>query len=85
VTVFLRPEIGEDGSLILRSPTASFGSDGAYLIVAEPDRTTGWAKRIPLVEEFVVSADEDGALRTDHALALWKIPALQLRYRITTI
>jgi hypothetical protein len=85
VTVFLRPEVGEYGSLILRSSTVSFRSDGAYLIVAEPDRATGWAKRIPLAEEFVVSADEGGALRTDHALALWKIPVLQLRYRITTI
>jgi hypothetical protein len=83
VTVFLRPEVRADGALTLTSPIATFGSDGAYLVVAQPDRVSGWAKRIPLAEEFVISVDETGALRTDHALALWRIPVLQLRYRIT--
>ncbi len=85
VTVFLRPEVRGDGALVLRSPIGSFGSDGAYLIVSQSNRTSGWAKRIPLDEEFVVSVDDEGSLWTDHALALWKISALQLRYRITRI
>jgi hypothetical protein len=45
----------------------------------------GWARRIPLAEEFVVFVDDAGSLRTHHGLSLWKIPALQLRYRIEAI
>lgn len=82
VTVFLRPEVRGDGALVLRSPIGPFGTDGAYLTVSQSDRASGWARRVPLAEEFVVSVDTEGTLRTDHALALGRMSALQLRYRI---
>jgi len=85
VTVFLRPDVREDGALLLKSPVGSYGTDGAFLVVAQPDRATGWVRRVPLGEEFVVYVDDSGALRTDHVLSLWKVPVLQLSYRMVNL
>jgi hypothetical protein len=82
VTVFLRPEVRSDGALMLTSPLGAFGDDGAYLIVARPDGRSGWVRRVPLAERFVVWLDEEGVLRTDHALNLWQVPAIRLHYRL---
>jgi hypothetical protein len=82
VTVYLQPEVGADGSLLLTSPLGGFGDDGAYLIVARPDRRSGWVRRIPLAERFVVGVDDEGVLRTDHSLNLWQIPVIRLHYRL---
>lgn len=38
---------------------------------------------VPLAEQFRVYVDDEGTLRTDHALSLWSIPVLQLHYRLT--
>ena len=69
VAVFLRPGVRDDGALTLTSPLGSFGDDGAYLIVARAER-------------FVVWVDEEGTLRTDHALSLWQVPVLRFHYRL---
>ena len=82
VTVLLRPEVRSDGALILSSPVGSFGSDGAYLVVARPDRKSGWARRVPLAERFVLFVDDEGVLRTDHELNLNRVPLLRLHYRL---
>lgn len=82
VMVFLRPEVGPDGTLILSSPLGSFGDDGAYLVVARPDGCSGWVRRVPLAERFVVWVDPEGLLRTDHALNLWQVPVIKLHYRL---
>ena len=82
VTVFLRPEVRPDGALVLASPVGPFGTEGAYLVVARPDGETGWVKRVPLAEEFFVSVNDEGTLRTNHTLTVWQIPVLQLHYRM---
>ena len=82
VTVFLRPDVRPDGALTLTSPISGFGEDGAYLIVARPDGRSGWARRVPLAERFLVWLDGEGVLRTDHALDLWQVPAIRLHYRL---
>jgi hypothetical protein len=81
VVVFLRPDNGPNGELLLTSPDGGFGGDGAYLIV-NGDGDRAWARRIPLTEQFRLFTDSEGVLRTDHALDLWKIPALRLHYRL---
>jgi hypothetical protein len=81
ITVFLRPSIGPDGALVLTSPIAAHGADGAYLIVRND--TQAWVRRAPLAEQFRVYVDDEGTLRTDHALSLWTIPVLRLHYRLT--
>jgi hypothetical protein len=82
VTVFLRPEVRSDGALLLTSPTGEFGDDGAYLIVVRPDGHSGWVRRIPLAEQFVVWVDDEGVLRTNHSLSMWQVPVLRLHYRL---
>ena len=81
VTVLLRPEVRSDDALILSSPVGPFGTEGAYLVVARPDRKSGWAPRVPLAERFVVFVDDEGVLRTDHELNLDRVPVLRLHYR----
>lgn len=81
VTVFLRPDVGHDGALKLTSPLGAFGDDGAYLIVRRDDRSA-CVRRVPLAEQFVVWVDDEGTLRTDHALSLWQVPVLRFHYRL---
>jgi hypothetical protein len=82
ITVFLRPDNGHDGRLLLASPLAEFGDNGAYVIVTQPDGVIGWARRVPLAERFEVWIDGDGVARTDHALDLWQVPVIRLHYRM---
>ena len=82
VIVFLRPEIGDDGSLILVSPLGAFGDAGAYLVVARPDQSSGWVRRVPIVERFVVRSADEKTLFTDHALSLWHLPIIRFHYRL---
>jgi hypothetical protein len=85
VTAFLRPEVRPDGALVLSSPIGPFGTEGVYLVVVGSDRESGWVRRVPLAEEFVVSVDDEGTLRTDHTLALWRLPVFRLHYRMTRV
>jgi hypothetical protein len=85
ITVFLRPDNGPTGGLILPSPTARFGDIGAYLVLADRDRTHCWARRVPLAERFEVWVDRDGLARTDHALDLGQLPVIRLHYRMDRI
>jgi hypothetical protein len=81
VTVFLRPSVEPDGSLVLTSPIADHGDDGAYLVVRDGERA--WSRRVPLAERFRVYVDKEGTLRTDHSLNLWSVPVLRFHYRLT--
>ncbi|GGF33419.1 hypothetical protein GCM10011519_03570 [Marmoricola endophyticus] len=80
VQVFLRPENGPDGSLLLRSPAGAFGADGAYVVV-EHGRGT-FASRAPVHETFRVHVDGEGVVRTDHDLRLGRASAVRLHYRL---
>src|SRR5258706_819605 len=80
VTVFLRPSVDRTGALLLTSPVSGFGDDGAYLVVST-DRDAASVRRVPLAERFRVYVDDEGTLRTDHALNLWSVPVLRFHYR----
>lgn len=80
VQVFLRPEHGPGGSLLLRSPGGRFGTDGAYVVAR--DGGTTWASRAPLHEQFHLYIDEEGVLRADHELRVWSASAVRLHYRL---
>jgi hypothetical protein len=81
LTVFLRPQThGEDG-LQLVSPAGPFGGPGAYLVVRPDAGATGWARRVPLPEDFRLSVDAAGDVRCDHRLCLGRSEMLHLRYR----
>jgi hypothetical protein len=81
--VFLRPEVGPRGSLVLESPEGKFGGPGAYLVLAKSDEKSGWARRVPIYERFIVGTAEEHELYTDHYLRLWRIPVIQFSYRLT--
>lgn len=71
---------GADGSLWLHSRRGRFGEDGAYVVVEVGGRTH--AARVPLHETFQVFVDDEGVLRTDHALDLWSMRVVRLHYRL---
>jgi hypothetical protein len=81
VAVFLRPSVEPGGALRLTSPIGQFGDDGAYLIV-RAEGHSAFVRRVPLAEQFRVYVDDEGTLRTDHALNLWSIPVIRLHYRL---
>lgn len=80
VQVFLRPEALPDGALALHSPAGAFGADGAYVVV---DHHGTHAARAPIHETFRVYVDDEGVLRADHALRLWRTMAVRLHYKLT--
>ncbi|WP_257017627.1 MULTISPECIES: hypothetical protein [unclassified Rhodococcus (in: high G+C Gram-positive bacteria)] len=83
VQVFLRPQNGPDGSLLLESPAGEFGADGAYVTVLERGRH--YAARVPIREEFRIYVDTEGVLRTDHVLRMWRRVAMRLHYRLDRV
>ena len=82
LVVLLRPDVGGGGALVLTSGAGAFGAAGAYLVVHPPGRDRGWARRIPVHERFLVHVDDEGVLRTDQELTLWRLPLLRLHYRL---
>jgi hypothetical protein len=85
LVVLLRPDVTADGDLLLTSTQGGWGDDGAYLVVQRADRNRGWARRIPVHEQFRVFVDGEGVLRTDHRIDLWRLPVLRLHYRLDRI
>ncbi len=84
VQVFLTPSVGDGGSLWLHSHGSRFGTDGAYVVVAEgpPPATRTFAARAPIRETFHVYVDDEGVLRTDHELRLWDARVARLHYKL---
>lgn len=85
VTVFLRPEVTNEGGLRLTSPLEPFGGDGAYLVVRDEPGTSAWVRRVPIVERFDLYVDDEDVLRTNHALRLWALPVIDLHYRLDPV
>lgn len=81
--VFLRPDLAPGGALRLTSGPGRFGDDGAYLVVARGRGDSPVARRIPIAETFEVYVDDDGVLRADHHLRMWRASVLRLHYRLT--
>lgn len=81
LVVLLRPTTTARGGLVLTSGAGGWGDPGAYLVVDRPGGC--WARRIPVHERFHVFVDNEGVLRTDHHLALGRLPVLRLHYRLT--
>jgi hypothetical protein len=82
LVVLLRPTATGRGGLRLTSGAGRWGDPGAYLVVDGPRGAR--ARRIPVHEEFHVFVDDEGVLRTDHHLALGRLPVLRLHYRLTS-
>jgi hypothetical protein len=80
LVVLLTPRTEPSGNLILESTGDGWGASGAYLVVERGNRC--WARQVPLHEVFHLYLDDEAELRTDHRLALGRIPILRLHYRL---
>jgi hypothetical protein len=81
VTVVLKVEILEDGSIKLISDGKRFGQSGYYRLHKNKKGIVK-ARMIPIKEIIHVFKDEEGVLRTDHFFMWWKMKFLQLHYKM---
>lgn len=82
-TVVLAPRIGENGALHLESSGRGFGDAGFYFLLRDANGAH-WAQYIrSFREHLTVFVDDEGVLRTDHRLSLWRRVALHMHYRLT--
>jgi hypothetical protein len=81
-TVVLRPEVADDGSLILDSTGRGFGGPGFYRMQAKGvDSVQVW-RISTLRERFHVYSTERDVLRCDHTVRFFGMPVLDLHYKI---
>lgn len=81
-TVILRPEVGEDGSLILNSAgNKEFGNVGFYRVRMRNGKLRVWRIH-SLCEKFRLFVDDDDVLRCDHSVSFLGFHVLNLHYKI---
>jgi hypothetical protein len=83
--VYLRPCSYADGSFGLVSTGAAFGRSGFYRIV-EAGKNAWYVRNFSTLHEiFRVYVDEEGVLRTDHAISFVGLTILRLHYKMTLV
>lgn len=81
-TEFLRPVVGEDGSLLLDGTGHRFGDPGFYFLLMDGGGQHH-AQHIPTFRDRIrIYVDEDGILRADQIFTLWGRTVVELRYRM---
>lgn len=81
-TVIMTPETGSDGSLKLTSKGEKFGDPGFYFVLKNY-KGLYYTRFVKTMRETIhVYEDENGVLRTDHLLTIWKRRFLKLHYKI---
>lgn len=81
-TVLLRAQTDESGNLSLISSGERFGCPGFYFLLVD-SKGRHWAQYVRSFRERIdVYGDDEGTLRADHTLTLWKRRVLALHYRI---
>jgi hypothetical protein len=81
VTVILKAEVQQDGSMKLLSDGKKIGESGYYRLQRAGDKQLR-VKFIPLKEVIHVYEDDYGVMRTDHSFRFWGIKFLELHYKI---
>jgi hypothetical protein len=81
VTVILKVEIQEDGSVKLVSSGNKIGDAGYYRIQFKNEKEAK-VKYIPMKEVIHVFEDDEKILRTDHTFNFFGMPLLHLHYKI---
>lgn len=80
-TVILRPELGENGALILNSHGKGFGDVGFYRVQLGSSGLRVWLVS-SLKENFRVYVDKENILRCDHSISFLGMRVVKLHYRI---
>jgi len=80
--VILHPQSQSDGSFLLTSSGAGYGSPGFCFTVHEGERV--WAKYVPAIQETirVHATSTKNQVRADHVLRFWGVTFLRLHYRL---
>lgn len=81
ITVILKVDVQEDGSVQLISDGKRFGQSGYYRLHKNRHGVVK-TRMIPIKETIHVFQDKQNVLRTDHYFRWWKIKFLQLHYKI---
>lgn len=82
-TVVLEPEVRADGGLSLHSRGERFGDPGFYFLLVDK-KGRHFAQYVRSFRERIdLDVDDEGVLRTDHVLTLFRRTVLRLHYRIT--
>ena len=80
--VIMKPDAGDDGSLILLSAGEGFGAPGFYFVV-HGEGGQAWARYVRTMRETIrVYPAGAGEARADHTLTLWGLRFLRLHYRL---
>ncbi|MEM7153208.1 MAG: hypothetical protein AAF799_10205 [Myxococcota bacterium] len=81
-TIFLRPQVTEDGGLTLLSDGRRFGDPGFYFtVVAGPGQV--WARYVRTMKETLSLSATDEGIRATHRFRVFGLPFVELRYTIT--
>ena len=80
VTVILKVEIQEDGSVKLISNSGKYSKSG-YFRIHQSKRGLKYRK-VPVHEMIHVFRDEKGVMRTDHFFSWWNLSFLKLHYKL---
>ncbi|MEO6638620.1 MAG: hypothetical protein ABIN25_10095 [Ginsengibacter sp.] len=81
--VIMRKEILKDGSLKLCSDGNKFGDNGFYFTLTN-HKGKYWARFVKSMHEWItVYVDDENILRADHNLEFYKMPFLNLHYKMT--
>jgi hypothetical protein len=84
-TVMMGLTVGDDGSLTLLSKGRKFGDPGFYFLLIDA-KGSHHARYLPSMQEYIkVFVDEEGVMRADHVLSLWRKKALHLHYRMNKV
>lgn len=78
-TSFFIPNVGEDGSLILKSKGTQLGASGFYFVTKD---TQGqyWSRYHSLLTDELKIKEEYGLLKAEQVFKLWKWKVLTLNY-----
>jgi hypothetical protein len=78
--VFLKPDVGLDGSLTITSSGHGFGDPGFYFTVHHGERV--WARYLRAMQESIHVYADGRDVRADHRMWLWGATFLRLHYRL---
>ena len=81
-TVIMRMSSDSNGNLLLESKGKEYGDPGFYFLVKDKKGDL-WKHYLPSFHERIfVFEDEEGTLRADHSMSLWKCRAYDLHYKM---
>lgn len=81
-TVFLKPQVGTQGELILDSSGKNWGEAGFYFLLQDT-KEKYWARFIPSFKDKLIVQAHSNGLTANQQLKLWGIAVLSINYQIS--